>query len=142
MIASRDLMDLALPVRIRAQKFITACAAAGIDLLVTSTYRDHASQDALYAQGRTKNGDIVTNARGGQSYHNFRCALDVVPMRAGKPVWNTRGTDALLWQRVGEIGERCGLDWAGRWERFREYAHFQYTGGLQLADLQAGKPVV
>lgn len=142
MIASRDLMDLVLPVRVRAQKFISACDAAGIDLLVTSTYRDHASQDALYAQGRSKIGPIVTNARGGQSYHNFRCALDVVPMRAGKPVWDTRGTDGLLWQRVGAIGESCGLDWAGRWERFREYAHFQYTGGLTLADLQAGKTVV
>ena len=42
----------------------------GIDLLITSTYRDHASQQALFDQGRTKPGKIVTNARPGQSFHN------------------------------------------------------------------------
>jgi len=138
MINSRSLSDLLPPARQRADAFLAACASEGIELLVTSTYRDHASQAALYAQGRTIPGNIVTNARPGQSYHNWRVALDVVPIRAGKPVWGTTGVDGQLWGRVGAIGESCGLEWAGRWKSFREFAHFQYTGGLKLSQLQAG----
>ena len=31
------------------------------------------------------------------------------------------------------------VEWAGRWTRFKELAHFQYTGGLRLVDFQNGK---
>lgn len=139
MVSSRSLSDLLPPARTRAEAFLAACAREGIDLLVTSTYRDNDSQAALYAQGRTTPGKIVTNARPGQSYHNHRVALDIVPLRGGKPVWGTTGSDAALWAHVGALGESCGLEWAGRWKTFREFAHFQYTGGLTLAQLQAGQ---
>ena len=64
-------------------------------------------------------------------------AFDVVPLRNGKPVWGTSGdgiddnpaddnTDDLeLWQRIGQIGESLGLEWAGRWKTMREFPHFQ-----------------
>lgn len=125
----------------KVQAFIDACDAEGIDLLVTSTYRDHESQNALYAQGRTKPGNVVTNAKGGESFHNFQCAVDVVPLRNGKPVWSTSGEDGKLWNRIGEIGESVGLEWAGRWRTFREFAHFQYTAGLSLAQLRDGAQI-
>ncbi|MBK5230848.1 MAG: M15 family metallopeptidase, partial [Thermoleophilia bacterium] len=92
----------------------------------------------------------VTNARGGDSMHQYGAAFDAVPLRHGKLVWGTRGdgidddptdddTDDLeLWQRLGAIGEACGLEWAGRWKRFREFPHFQYTGGLTLNEFRAG----
>lgn len=136
---SRSLDDLLPPVRARAQAFLAACKQEGIDILVTSTYRDLESQAALYAQGRTAPGKRVTNAKPGQSYHNWRVAFDVVPLRDGKAVWNTTGADGKLWERIGQLGEAAGLEWAGRWKTFREYAHFQYTGGLSLAQLAAGK---
>lgn len=139
MINSRRVCDLHPAVQRRCNAFLEACAAVGIDILITSTYRDHESQDALYAQGRTVAGAKVTNAKAGQSWHNWRLAFDVVPLRHGKPVWSATGTDADLWNRIGKIGETCGLEWAGRWVKFRELAHFQYTGGLTLADLQSGK---
>jgi peptidoglycan L-alanyl-D-glutamate endopeptidase CwlK len=140
MINSRNLNDLHPVVREKAQAFIDKARLQGIDLLVTSTYRDNESQAALYAQGRTKPGAIVTNARPGQSWHNWRCAFDVVPLRNGKPVWGTSGPDGDLWRKVGELGESVGLEWAGRWTgKLREMAHFQYTGGLTLAQLQSGK---
>lgn len=140
MINSRRLEDLHPIVKKKAQAFIDEARLKGIDLLVTSTYRDLASQAALYAQGRTKPGAIVTNAKPGQSWHNWRCAFDVVPIRNGKPVWGTSGPDGDLWRKVGEIGESVGLEWAGRWTgKLREMAHFQYTGGLTLAQLQSGK---
>lgn len=141
MINSRDIKDLHPTVAGKAYTFVERCRQAGIDLLITSTYRDKQSQDALYAQGRTVAGKIVTNAKGGQSFHNYRVALDVVPMRNGKPVWGTTAPeDKALWDKVGEIGEACGLSWSGRWKgKMREMAHFQYTAGLTLEDFQAGK---
>lgn len=140
MINSRNLIDLHPIVREKAQTFIEQSRLQGIDLLVTSTYRDNESQAALYAQGRTKPGLIVTNAKPGQSWHNWRCAFDVVPLRNGKPVWGTSGPDGDLWRKIGELGELVGLEWAGRWAgKLREMAHFQYTGGLTLAQLQSGK---
>lgn len=140
MINSRSLDELHPVVRERVDEFLARCADEGIDLLVTSTYRDHASQDALYAQGRAVPGPVVTNARAGYSWHNWRCAVDVVPMRNGKPVWGTStAVDRGLWERVGEIGEACGLEWAARWKTFPEMAHFQFTGGLTMADFRAGR---
>lgn len=139
MINSRRLEDLLPQVRQRVEKMIADCEAVGIDLLVTSTYRDNFSQEALYAQGRTAPGRIVTNARAGQSFHNYRCAVDVVPLLHGKPVWDAKNS---LWQDVGRIGKTAGLEWAGDWKRFKEYPHFQYTGGLTLAQLQQGAKIV
>jgi peptidoglycan L-alanyl-D-glutamate endopeptidase CwlK len=137
MINSRNLDDLAPPAKQRAEAFIAAAKAKGIDLLVTSTYRDSESQDALYAQGRTAPGAIVTRAKAGQSWHNWRCALDVVPLVNGKAIWD----DQAVWKQVGEIGKSCGLEWAGDWKTFKEYPHFQYTGGLTLAQLQQGAKI-
>jgi peptidoglycan L-alanyl-D-glutamate endopeptidase CwlK len=137
MINSRSLDDLAPPAKQRAEAFIAAAKAKGIDLLVTSTYRDSDSQNALYAQGRTTPGNVVTRAKAGQSWHNWRCALDVVPLVNGKAIWD----DQALWKQVGEIGKSCGLEWAGDWKTFKEYPHFQYTGGLTLAQLQQGAKI-
>lgn len=139
MINSRKIEDLNPHVATLARKLIAAAKKEGIDVLVTSTFRDNESQNALYAQGRTKPGRIVTNAKAGQSFHNYRLAFDVVPVVNGKAMWN----DLRTFKRLGEIGKSVGLEWAGDWKSFRELAHFQWTGGLSLAQLRAGKqPVV
>lgn len=135
--ASRKLEDLHPLVAAKARAHIAACHAEGIDLLVTCSYRDPAEQARLYAQGRTTPGKIVTNARPGQSFHEYRVAYDVVPLRDGKAVWGTSGEDGKLWQRVGALGKAQGLEWAGDW-RFKEYPHFQFVGGFNLAHFQSG----
>lgn len=135
MINSRDIADLHPIVKALAEKFISECKKQGIDVLITSTYRDNESQNALYAQGRTTSGAKVTNAKGGQSWHNWRCAFDFVPLVNGKAQWN----DLELFNKCGVIAEQCGLEWAGRWKSFKELAHCQYTNGLSIADFQAGR---
>ena len=137
--SSRRLEDLHPRVRAMCEAHLAACRAAGIDIIVTSTLRTMEEQAALYAQGRSTPGRKVTNAKPGQSFHNYGLAYDVVPLRAGKPVWGTIGPDLALWQRVGALGKAQGLEWAGDWVRFKEFPHFQWTGGLTLKDLQAGK---
>jgi peptidoglycan L-alanyl-D-glutamate endopeptidase CwlK len=121
-----------------AAHHIVACMKAGIDLLVTCTFRDREEQATLYALGRTVPGKKVTNAKAGQSFHNYGLAYDVVPMRLGKPVWGTTGADLLLWQKVGELGKEAGLEWAGEWVGFKEFPHFQFTGGHPIAFFQGG----
>ena len=135
MINSRKIEDLHPKVAVMCRQFIADCAKQGIDVLITSTYRDFASQNALYAQGRTTPGKRVTNAKAGQSFHNYRCAFDFVPIVNGKADWKNVAT----FRRCGEIAEAIGLEWAGRWVRFREMAHCQFTNGLSLADLKSGK---
>ncbi len=130
MINSRDIKDLHPVVAAKAKTFIALCKKEGIDVLITSTYRDNESQNAIYAQGRTKPGRIVTYAKGGQSFHNYRLAFDFVPIVNGKAQWN----DARTFKRCRQIGESIGLEGL----KF-ETAHLQWTGGLTLAQLQKGK---
>lgn len=136
MIASRSLDDLLPPVKARAEQLIDACKAQGIDLLVTSTYRDFEEQTRLYALGRGLPGQIVTYARAGDSWHNWHRAFDVVPLRNGKPVWSIRGEDKKVWMQVGSIGEQLGLEWGGSWERHPDYPHFQDKMGRTLYGLK------
>jgi peptidoglycan L-alanyl-D-glutamate endopeptidase CwlK len=135
MINSRQLEDLTPHTEKLCRAFIAACKAKNIDVLITSTYRDNASQAALWAQGRTLPGAKVTNARPGRSYHNYRCAFDFVPIINGKAQW----TDLTLFKQCGAIAKEVGLEWAGDWVHFKELAHCQCTGGLTLTDLQQGK---
>jgi len=139
MINSRKLQDLHPYVAYLAQELLDQARRAGIDLLVTSTYRDNESQAVLYAQGRTAPGAIVTNAGPGYSFHNYQVAFDIVPLRNGKPVWGTSGPDGQVWAKLGQLGVDIGLEWAGNWQTFREYPHFQYTAGLTIRDFLSGK---
>lgn len=134
MINSRRISDLHPKVQILAESFLEACAEEGIDVIITSTYRDAESQNALYAQGRTSPGNRVTNAKAGQSWHNYQLAFDFCPIVNGKADWN----NISLFVRCGEIGESVGLEWAGRWTTFKELAHLQYTGGHNLIYFQKG----
>lgn len=138
MISSRKIEDLHPTVAAKARAHIEACDAIGIDIIITCTYRDSAEQDRLYSIGRTAPGSKVTNAKAGQSLHNYRVAYDVVPLRHGKPVWGTKGEDGVLWQKVGAAGKALGLEWAGDWKTFKEFPHFQFTNGHKLAHFQAG----
>lgn len=124
MINSRAIDDLEPKAAELCRLFVAKCLAAGIDVLITSTFRDAASQAALYAQGRTAPGEIVTKAEAGFSFHQFRVAFDFVPLLHGKPQWNAIG----LFERCGAIAKEIGLAWAGDWSLFREYGHCQLPG--------------
>lgn len=138
MINSRNVNDLHPRTRDKALMFQQQCAERGIDIIFTSTYRDDESQEALYAQGRTKPGKIVTNVEGGHSFHNYGVAFDFVPVVNGKAVWD----DDDLWEQCGVIGARCGLEWGGSWPHFRDRPHMQDTGGYTISDYLLGKACV
>ncbi len=136
MINSRNINDLLPAVASRCHAFIGACNLTGVDVIITTTYRDFESQDALYAQGRTSPGKKVTNAKGGDSIHNYGRAFDFVPTRNGKPVWGYKGVDSELWLKCGIIAESVGLEWGGRWKTLIDRPHCQYLGGATLEMLR------
>lgn len=134
--ADKKLQGVHPTVAAKARQLISQAYKEGIPIIITQGFRSVEEQNELYAQGRTKPGKIVTNARGGYSYHNFGLAFDFAILNPdGSVNWNV---DAK-WKRVAQIGKSLGLEWGGDWKGFKDYPHFQYTFGLSLADLRAGK---
>jgi peptidoglycan LD-endopeptidase CwlK len=105
----------------------------------TYTLRTMTEQNALYAQGRTIKGPIVTNARAGYSYHNYGLAIDFALVIDGKEAsWDMSkdfdGDKKSDWMEVVEVFEKYGWEWGGRW-KFKDGPHFQKTFGNKVADL-------
>ncbi|VAX15365.1 hypothetical protein MNBD_NITROSPINAE04-1965 [hydrothermal vent metagenome] len=129
--ASRLVSDLVPAVARAAMAHIDLCRYDGIEIIDYCTYRSEKEQARLYEIGRTEPGRIVTYARPGKSFHQYRVARDIVPLVNGKAIWD----DDVLWERVGRLGEAVGFEWSGRWERFRERPHFQITAGLRIDEI-------
>ena len=126
---SRKLSDLEPDTAAKCSELLVAAARLGIKLTVTQTLRSYAEQDTLYAQGRTTEGLIVTQAKGGESWHNFGRAFDVAfGTDKGGVVWEGP------WEQVGALGESLGLSWGGRWHKHADRPHFENAGGLTLAE--------
>ncbi len=78
----------------------------GHEWRITSARRTMAEQQALYDQGRTKPGPVVTKAPPGSSAHNFGLAVDLVPMKDGKPWWEAPKS---LWKKMADEAKRRGM---------------------------------
>lgn len=118
----------------------------GITIRVVQGLRTMAEQNADYAQGRTTKGSIITNAKGGQSYHNYGLAVDAVPgiqgLSSWQPNWNPSSADfkAMIKTCVG-----VGLEAGALWTTMKnDYDHFQMPGfpnaptAEMLAALESG----
>ncbi|HEY8224577.1 MAG TPA: M15 family metallopeptidase [Pyrinomonadaceae bacterium] len=130
----------------RIQAMSTALATRSIRVVIPRSggRRTFQEQDALYAQGRSRPGNIVTAARGGQSNHNYGLAVDIVPVVNGRLTWNVPQS---LWQAIGEAGKRSGLSWGGDWTSFKDYPHFELPVGMSVQECfriyqQRGLPAV
>lgn len=125
---SRSLSDLDPRLQPLARQFLERAEAAGLSIVVTQTRRTLEEQAALYAQGRTRPGKVVTNAKPGQSAHNFGLAFDVAFIDPdGGVTWEGP------WERLGVIGQAIGLEWGVDWAGFADRPHFQMPGWKTLA---------
>jgi hypothetical protein len=102
-------------------------------VIIAQGLRTNEEQDALYAQGRTESGEIVTNAKGGESNHNYGLAFDVAGVKDGQLTYD------LDWTTLGATGAQLGFDWGGNWEKFQDKPHFENTFGYSTADLAKKK---
>lgn len=111
-----------------------------IAIAVPQGLRTVEEQNALYAQGRTEPGNVVTNAKGGSSFHNYGLAFDFCLLidRDGNGVfdetsWDIRkdvDRDGLAdWLEVVKLFEEAGWEWGGKWASIRDYPHLQKTFG-------------
>jgi peptidoglycan L-alanyl-D-glutamate endopeptidase CwlK len=110
----------------------------GVMCRFTHTLRTIKEQNDLYAKGRTIKGQIVTNAKGGQSFHNYGLAIDIVLIIDGKATWD-RGKDFDRdgqpdFMEVVKIFKKYGWEWGGDWH-FKDYPHFQKSFGLTIKQL-------
>jgi peptidoglycan LD-endopeptidase CwlK len=105
-------------------RLIEALANQGHTVEVVQGLRTFAEQDELYKQGRTKPGQVVTKAKGGQSNHNYGLAVDLCPFVNGKPQWNDNAGFLL----IGVEAAKLGLDWGGSWKKFIDKPHVQIPG--------------
>ena len=98
-------------------------------IIVTCGYRSAAEQNALYAQGRTKPGGKITNAKGGHSQHNWGVAIDIAMAydvdkdgKVSDDTWNTKG-----FADVAKIAKKLGFGWGGDWTSIKDRPHFYLT---------------
>ena len=114
---------------------------------VTQGLRTFAEQDALYQQGRTTAGKKVTNAKAGQSIHNYGFAVDICLIIDGKIAsWETTtdwDNDQIAdWYECVKIFAKYGWEWGGNWKTFKDLPHFDKRGlnkWQQLAKLKLDK---
>ena len=143
-----DLRDEARQIYAGIVKLLTGKAICRF----SHTLRTFKEQDALFAK-RPK----VTNAKGGQSYHNYGLAIDIVLLKDtddngtfDKSSWETNvdfdGDGVKDWLEVVSIFTKYGWQW-GLIKNGSRYdlPHFQKTFGKSIKQLQAmyeaqGKP--
>ena len=119
----RDITKCHPTLQKKAKELVKRCADKGLKIAIGECLRTVAEQDALYAQGRTKPGAKVTNARGNtySSMHQWGVAFDFY-RNDGKGAFND--SDGFF-TKVGKIGQSIGLEWGGSWKSPVDKPHFQ-----------------
>jgi peptidoglycan L-alanyl-D-glutamate endopeptidase CwlK len=113
-----------------------------IAVRIVQGLRTIAEQNALYAKGRTAPGSIVTNAKGGSSYHNYGLAIDFAILidKDGNGTYDELSWDIKKdndkdgvadWLEVVKVFEAAGWEWGGKWSSIKDYPHVQKTFGYR-----------
>ncbi len=127
----------------KKEVFINKAASRNIEVVITDGLRTIQEQNELYEQGRETEGRTITNAKGGQSYHNYGLAIDyALRSKTGKVIWNIdydgNGNGKSDWLEAASIAKGLGFEWGGDWKTFKDYPHLQMTFGLSINQLQRG----
>lgn len=128
-------------------ELIRRCYAERIYVQISSGFRSNEEQAWIYGKGRPTYvwngkkygtvGSIVSNAKPGTSVHNYGLAIDY--FLVSDDGLNSLWTVNEKWKRVGAIAKSMGFEWGGDWTSFRDYPHLQFTKGLTISQLSAGK---
>lgn len=97
---------------------------------IVEGFRTLEKQTQLYNQGRTTPGSIVTNAKAGESFHNYGVAVDFVFRKEGYNATQKQ------WEMLGRVGKAQGFEWGGDWKQFVDRPHFELRLGYSLSDFQ------
>lgn len=141
-----NLEGLKQPVKAYAEQLIINCWLRGVYIKIIQGYRSIAYQDELYTHGRRgiPGEKIVTNARGGSSFHNYGYAIDfALLMPDGKNVsWDMKldlnKNGVRDWDEVVAEAKKLGFKWGGDFKNFKDYPHLEMTFGKTIAQMRAG----
>ncbi len=126
----RQKLSLVHPrIREALYRILPAMETFGHPMTVFEGVRSPGRQAALYAQGRTRPGKIVTNVDGldpSKCTHfaqadGFGHAVDCVFLVDGGPSWDPN----LPWQVYGAMVRALGLTWGGDWPHLRDFPHLE-----------------
>jgi RHS repeat-associated protein len=137
-ITDKNILSMHPAARMKATSFINEAnlMADGVSdntYRITQGMRTFEEQDALYAQGRTTPGSIVTKAKGGQSNHNYGLAFDIVGITSkGKATYNLSDNE---WGMLSQMAHATGLKWGGNWKTFKDKPHFEHDAGKSVRQL-------
>lgn len=111
---------------------VAACNGRGVRYVATHGYRTYGEQMALWAKGRTVAGPKVTNAKGGQSAHNFGLAVDFVrdldlKKDGVQPGWS-EGDFAVLIEEATQRGLHSG-------KGYKDYPHIAWPCVVNAVEL-------
>ena len=129
---SRKIEDLVPAMQEKAREFAGRMAETGVPFIFTRTLCTPVEQAALYAQGRTKPGPVVTWTL--KSRHLLGEAFDIAICKGKAPTWDAKvdvDDDGVPdYEQAGEIGESIGLEWGGRFKKANgearpDFPHFQ-----------------
>ncbi|MGH2667446.1 M15 family metallopeptidase [Flavobacterium sp.] len=100
---------------------------------ITQGFRTFEEQNLLYNQGRTHPGKKITNAKPGQSIHNYGFAVDICLIIEDKIAsWDTAkdwDNDKIAdWYECVKIFAKFGWEWGGNWKKFKDLPHFEKRG--------------
>lgn len=118
-------------------EFIRKCGQEGLLVKITSTIVTVNDQNALYEQGRTTAGVIVTNDRGSDfgSYHQWGLSFDICQDVIGSEYPDESDQ---FWLKCAVIGKSLGLEWGGDWTDNKDLPHFQLSKyGRTSAELKS-----
>ena len=131
----RDISELAPNAQKACNLFMAECKKQGLNVLITETYRSQARQDYLYAQGRTRKGNIVTWTK--SSRHTSRRAWDICKNVKGKEY-----SDASFFKKCGEVAKKFNITWGGTWTKIEagRFIEATATAGQVGTNVAAGLP--
>lgn len=115
---SRKIEDLRSDVAANCRVWLALCREAGLNVLVTGTVRDAEYQMQCYRNGTSRAKKPAFHAQG------IGLAFDFC-----KNVKGQEYADLDFFRRAGEIGEKIGFEWGGRWRSFPDRPHLQWSQG-------------
>lgn len=121
-----SILGLHIRAQYLAREFMNRAGAFPFVARIISGTRTYAEQDELYRRGRWgRAGPKVTNAKGGQSNHNFGIAWDVALFEGGRYMNGDATHDAQAYRDLAGHALVDGLEWGGAWRSFPDTPHYQ-----------------
>lgn len=149
-----SLDTLAPPFKVKAALLHERILRDGLPFVLFEARRSFSKQHGYYLKGRrlnadgsyTKIGQTVTNAKPGESAHQWGLAADFV-LDVNHPWWEgaaptgpwdageaSRPMPILAWQKFGRLARESGLIWGGDWASFKDLPH------VELPDWKRSRP--